>query len=180
MGEEEDEEEKKENEEKEKEEKKEKEEEEKKEKEEKEKKEKEEKEKKEKEKKEKEEKEKKEKEEPPKPAAAPAASKPKKKDLAEFSEKNYNFELLKQIEELRERRDDLTLKISKDMEEKARLLGDIKGKNNRLDAIESSIEKRKNMRNEIDEDISMVEEELFKILESSANLLKTLKNKRKD
>ena len=44
-------------------------------------------------------------------------------------------------------------------------------------ATQSLIQKRIEMRSELEEDISLVEDELLKITESSANLLKTLKSK---
>jgi hypothetical protein len=115
---------------------------------------------------------------PPKPTAAPApVSKPQRKDLAELGGGNYNDELMKQIEDLRERRANLNARIARDEEEQSRLLGEIKSKKERVAAVEALIQKRIEMRKELVEDISMVEEELLKITESSAKLLQTLKKK---
>ena len=84
---------------------------------------------------------------------------------------------MEHIEDLRQRREELTVGIARDEEEKARLLSELKTKKDRLMATQSLIQKRIEMRSELEEDISLVEDELLKITESSANLLKTLKSK---
>lgn len=107
-----------------------------------------------------------------------AAEEPKKKkDIADLRDENYNADLLKQIEDMRDKRDDMSLKILKYEEEAAKLRKDIASRNGRLSKLEALIAQRQKLRVDLDEDITDAETELFKILETSSGLLNKLKSK---
>merc|ERR1712167_427279 len=88
---------------------------------------------------------------------------------------NYNNELVKCIEDLREKREEVNRAILKEEEEKAKIQKDLSILTDRLLKINESLARRVQARNEYDKTIQETEAAYMKILESSQTLLHVLK-----
>ena len=88
---------------------------------------------------------------------------------------NYNNELVKCIEDLREKREDINKQISKDEEEKAKIQRDLSKLTDRLAHINEGLARKIQARNEYDRTIQETESAYMKILESSQTLLQVLR-----
>ena len=86
---------------------------------------------------------------------------------------NYNNELVKCIEDLREKREEVNRAILKEEEEKAKIQKDLSILTDRLSKINESLARRVQARNEYDK--TETEAAYMKILESSQTLLHVLK-----
>lgn len=87
----------------------------------------------------------------------------------------YNNELVKCIEDLCTKRDELQKQIINEEEEKSKIQNDIRILSERLAKINESLAKKIASRNEYDKTISETEAAYMKILESSQTLLHVLK-----
>ena len=87
----------------------------------------------------------------------------------------YNNELVKCIEDLRAKREEVNRQILKEEEEKARIQKDISTLTARLQKLNESITRKTQARNEYDKSIQETEAAYMKILESSQTLLHVLK-----
>ncbi|KAG7314810.1 hypothetical protein KOW79_022113 [Hemibagrus wyckioides] len=87
----------------------------------------------------------------------------------------YNNELVKCIEELFFKRDELNKQIQQEEEEKTRLQHDIRVLTEKLSRVCESLDRRLTTRNELDRTIAETEAAYMKILESSQTLLSVLK-----
>ncbi|CAF0914864.1 unnamed protein product [Brachionus calyciflorus] len=88
---------------------------------------------------------------------------------------NYNNELVKCIEDLCSKRDDLQRQIMVEEEEKHKLQNDIRVLSEKLAKVNESLAKKISARNEFDKTIAETEGAYMKILESSQTLLNVLK-----
>ena len=88
---------------------------------------------------------------------------------------NFNNELVRCIEDLREKREEVNRQILKDEEEKAKIQKDLSILTDRLGKINESLLKRQQARNEYDRTIGETEAAYMKILESSHTLLNVLR-----
>jgi Sjoegren syndrome nuclear autoantigen 1 len=88
---------------------------------------------------------------------------------------NYNNELVKCIEDLREKREEINRQILKDEEEKAKIQRDLSVLTDRLSTINEALARKVQARNEYDRTIQETEGAYMKILESSQTLLQVLK-----
>eukprot|EP01036_Dinobryon_divergens_P029436 gene29436-38530_t len=88
---------------------------------------------------------------------------------------NYNNELVKCIEDLREKREEINRQILHDEEEKAKIQRDLSVLTDRLSKINESLARKVQARNEYDRTIQETEGAYMKILESSQTLLQVLK-----
>eukprot|EP01035_Chromulina_nebulosa_P017230 gene17230-22756_t len=88
---------------------------------------------------------------------------------------NYNNELVKCIEDLREKREEINRQILKEEEEKAKIQRDLSILTDRLSKINEALARKINARNEYDRTIQDTEDAYMKILESSQTLLQVLK-----
>ena len=88
---------------------------------------------------------------------------------------NYNNELVKCIEDLREKREEINRQILKDEEEKAKIQRDLSSLTDRLSKINETLARKIQARNEYDRTIQETEAAYIKILESSQTLLQVLK-----
>ncbi|KNC53978.1 sjoegren syndrome nuclear autoantigen 1 [Thecamonas trahens ATCC 50062] len=88
---------------------------------------------------------------------------------------NFNNELVKSIEELREKREQISRAILKEEEEKAKISNDLRILTERLSRINESLARKISARNEYDKTIQETEQAYMKILESSQTLLHVLK-----
>ena len=88
---------------------------------------------------------------------------------------NYNNELVKCIEDLREKREEVNKHILKEEEEKAKIQKDLSILTDRLSQINESLARKAQARNEYDKTIQETEAAYMKILESSQTLLHVLK-----
>jgi sjoegren syndrome nuclear autoantigen 1 len=88
---------------------------------------------------------------------------------------NYNNELVKCIEDLREKREEINRQILKEEEEKAKIQRDLSTLTDRLSIINESLARKLQARNEYDKTIQETEAAYMKILESSQTLLQVLK-----
>mmetsp|Transcript_17219 Transcript_17219/g.30367 ORF Transcript_17219/g.30367 Transcript_17219/m.30367 type:complete len:112 (-) Transcript_17219:318-653(-) len=88
---------------------------------------------------------------------------------------NYNNELVKCIEDLREKREEINRSILKDEEEKAKIQKDLSILTDRLSKVNESLAKRVAARSEYEHTIQETEAAYMKILESSQTLLHVLK-----
>ncbi|KAM7445381.1 Sjoegren syndrome nuclear autoantigen 1 [Porites harrisoni] len=87
----------------------------------------------------------------------------------------YNNELVKCIEDLCTKRDELQKQILNEEEEKSKIQNDIRILSERLAKINESLAKKIASRNEYDKTIAETEAAYMKILESSQTLLHVLK-----
>ena len=88
---------------------------------------------------------------------------------------NYNNELVKCVEDLREKREEVNRQILKDEEEKAKIQKDLSILTDRLSKINESLQRKSQARQEYDNTIQETEAAYMKILESSQTLLHVLK-----
>ena len=88
---------------------------------------------------------------------------------------NYNNELVKCIEDLRQKREEINGVILKEEEEKAKIQRDLSILTDRLAKINEGLAKKIQARNEYDRTIQETEAAYMKILESSQTLLHVLK-----
>lgn len=88
---------------------------------------------------------------------------------------NYNNELVKCIEDLREKREEINKQILKEEEEKAKIQRDLSILTDRLSHINEGLARKIQARNEYDRTIQETEGAYMKILESSQTLLQVLK-----
>jgi len=88
---------------------------------------------------------------------------------------NYNSELVKCIEDLREKREELNKSIAADEEEKAKIQNDLRILTERLSRINDNLARKIASRTEYDKTITETEGAYQKILESSQTLLHVLK-----
>jgi Sjoegren syndrome nuclear autoantigen 1 len=88
---------------------------------------------------------------------------------------NYNNELVKCIEDLREKREELNRLILKEEEDKAKVQKEIAVLTDRLKKVNESLVRKTQARNEYDKTIQETEAAYMKILESSQTLLHVLK-----
>merc|ERR1712146_783571 len=88
---------------------------------------------------------------------------------------NYNNELVKCIEELREKREELNRSIAADEEEKAKIQNDLRILTERLARINDNLARKVSSRTEYDKTITETEAAYSKIMESSQTLLHVLK-----
>ncbi|KAL4219296.1 Sjoegren syndrome nuclear autoantigen 1 [Mactra antiquata] len=88
---------------------------------------------------------------------------------------SYNNELVKCINDLCGKRDELHKSILQEEEEKAKLQNDIRILTERLAKVNESLSKKMASRNEFDRTIAETEGAYMKILESSQTLLNVLK-----
>merc|ERR1712032_1419930 len=87
----------------------------------------------------------------------------------------YNNELVKSIEDLREKREEVNRQILKDEEEKAKIQKDLSILTDRLTRLNENLARKVQARNEYDKTITETEAAYMKILESSQTLLHVLK-----
>lgn len=88
---------------------------------------------------------------------------------------NYNTELVKCIEDLRQRREDIHREVLRQEEMKAKIHQDIQLMTKRLAEINEELAKNLQTRSEFDRTIQETEAAYMKILESSSTLLQVLK-----
>ncbi|KAG2455371.1 SSNA1 protein, partial [Polypterus senegalus] len=88
---------------------------------------------------------------------------------------NYNNELVKCIEELCSKRDDINKQILREEEEKVKLQNDIRILTEKLSRVNESLARKLAARNDFDRTIAETEAAYMKILESSQTLLNVLK-----
>ncbi|XP_064615917.1 microtubule nucleation factor SSNA1-like [Liolophura sinensis] len=88
---------------------------------------------------------------------------------------NYNNELVKCIEELCSKRDELYKQILLEEEEKQKLQNDIRILTEKMAKVNESLAKKMATKNEFDRTIAETEAAYMKILESSQTLLNVLK-----
>jgi Sjoegren syndrome nuclear autoantigen 1 len=88
---------------------------------------------------------------------------------------NYNNELVKCIEDLREKREEINRQILKEEEDKAKIQRDLSLLTDRLSNINETLARKIQARNEYDRTIQETEAAYMKILESSQTLLQVLK-----
>ncbi|CAH1272588.1 microtubule nucleation factor SSNA1-like [Branchiostoma lanceolatum] len=88
---------------------------------------------------------------------------------------SYNNELVKCIEDLCAKRDELHRQILTEEEEKTKIQNDIRILTERLAKVNESLSKKMATRNEFDRTIAETEAAYMKILESSQTLLNVLK-----
>ena len=84
---------------------------------------------------------------------------------------NYNNELVKSIEDLREKREELNRQILKEEEDKAKIQKELSILTDRLQKVNESLVRKTQARNEYDKTIQETEAAYMKILESSQTLL---------
>ena len=89
---------------------------------------------------------------------------------------NYNSQLDKCIENMREKRDVVNKKITTNEDEKKILLENIKESQKQLSNIEEDLIKYNDVRTKYDQSIQEIEAAYMKILESSQTLLHVLKS----
>ena len=88
---------------------------------------------------------------------------------------NYNNELVKCIEDLREKREEINKQILKEEEEKTKIQRDLSILTDRLSILNESSVRKSQARSEYDRTIQETEAAYMKILESSQTLLQVLK-----
>lgn len=88
---------------------------------------------------------------------------------------NHQNELVKCIEDLREKRDEINRQIMKEEEEKSKIQNDLAVLTKRLSHLNDSIARKTASKNEYDKTIQETESAYLKILESSQTLLTVLK-----
>ena len=88
---------------------------------------------------------------------------------------NYNNELVKCIEDLRDKREEINRQIIKEEEDKTKIQKDIAVLTERLTIINESLARKNQARSEYDRTLLETESAYMKILESSQTLLGVLK-----
>ncbi|KAK2816220.1 hypothetical protein Q7C36_022491 [Tachysurus vachellii] len=87
----------------------------------------------------------------------------------------YINELVKSIEQLTFKRDEMNRQIQREEEEKTHLQHDVRMLTEKLNRVSESLDRRLTTRNELDRTIAETEAGYMKILESSETLLSDLK-----
>ena len=88
---------------------------------------------------------------------------------------NYNNELVRSIEDLREKREELNRQIATDEAEKGKITEQLTILTERLQKVNDALIRKTQARNEYDKTIQETEAAYMKILESSQTLLNVLK-----
>ena len=88
---------------------------------------------------------------------------------------NYNSELVKSLEGIRERRENLLVDMKKDTEEKNEIEQTIEKLSQELEELNASLIQKEELKNEYDKVISNTELAYYKLLEGSQTLLAILK-----
>ena len=88
---------------------------------------------------------------------------------------NYNNDLVRCIEDLREKREEVKRTIASDEEEKAKIQNDLRILTERLSRLNDGLARKISSRNEYERTIQETEAAYQKILESSQTLLHVLK-----
>ncbi|KAM9207658.1 microtubule nucleation factor SSNA1 [Trichechus inunguis] len=88
---------------------------------------------------------------------------------------NYNNELVKCIEELSQKREELCRQIQQEEDEKQRLQNEVRQLTEKLARVNENLARKIASRNEFDRTIAETEAAYLKILESSQTLLSVLK-----
>ncbi|KAM8803699.1 microtubule nucleation factor SSNA1 [Rhynchonycteris naso] len=88
---------------------------------------------------------------------------------------NYNNELVKCIEELFQKREELCRQIQQEEDEKQRLQNEVKQLSEKLARVDENLGRKIASREEFDQTIAETEAAYLKILESSQTLLSVLK-----
>eukprot|EP01084_Bolivina_argentea_P210939 358900_1 len=86
-----------------------------------------------------------------------------------------NADLVKCIEQVREKRDEVARQIQREEEEKARIMNELRILNERLSRLDEGLALKYAARSEYDKAITETENAFSKILESSKTLLHVLK-----
>merc|ERR1712071_151268 len=89
----------------------------------------------------------------------------------------YNNELVKCIEDLTSKRDDIQRQILQEEQEKEKIQNDVRLLSERLAKIQESLAKKIQLRNDFDRTLSETEGAYTKILETSQTLLNQVRNK---
>eukprot|EP00924_Labyrinthula_sp_SR-Ha-C_P004913 snap_masked-scaffold_1-processed-gene-16.44-mRNA-1 protein AED:0.03 eAED:0.03 QI:0/-1/0/1/-1/1/1/0/106 len=95
--------------------------------------------------------------------------------MASGNLENYNAELIRCIEELRGKREELNHTILREEEEKAKIQKDLSVLTDRLGKLNENLAKRQQAKLEYDRTIEETEQAYMKIMESSQTLLHVLK-----
>ena len=95
--------------------------------------------------------------------------------LQAASLQNYNSELVKSLEGIRERRENLLIDMKKDTEEKNEIIQAIEKLSQELEELNASLLQKEEIKNEYDKVISNTEMAYYKLLEGSQALLAILK-----
>ena len=95
--------------------------------------------------------------------------------MASATASNFNNELVKCIEDLRDKREELNRMIIKEEEDKAKIQREISILSEKLQKINESLSRKVTARTEYDKTITETEAAYMKILESSQTLLHVLK-----
>ncbi len=88
---------------------------------------------------------------------------------------NFNNELVKCVEDLCSKRDDLHKQIINEEDEKMKIENEIRQLTERLSKVNESLAKKMAVRSELDKTISETETAYMKILETSQTLLNSVK-----
>ena len=88
---------------------------------------------------------------------------------------NYNSELVKSLEGIRERRENLLIDMKKDTEEKNEIIQTIEKLSQELEELNATLIQKEEIKNEYDKIISNTEMAYYKLLEGSQTLLAILK-----
>merc|ERR1712129_273499 len=88
---------------------------------------------------------------------------------------NYNNELVKSIEDLREKREEMNRQILREEEDKTKIQRELSLPTDKLSKINESLVRKTQARSEYDKTIQETEAAYMKILESSQTLLHVLK-----
>merc|ERR1712144_86725 len=107
----------------------------------------------------------------------PSCAKSERSAMAQqgASLQNYNNELVKCLEDLREKREAINREIAREEDDKNKIQNDLKILTERLSRINDSLARKVAARNEYDQSIQETEAAYLKILESSQTLLHVLK-----
>ena len=89
--------------------------------------------------------------------------------------KNFNNQLVKCIDDLREKREEVNRQIATNTDEKSKIEKNLKILNEKLKKINETLVLKNNTRDEYDKAIKDTESAYMKILESSQNLLHVIK-----
>ena len=94
--------------------------------------------------------------------------------LQAASLQNYNSELVKSLEGIRERRENLLIDMKKDNDEKAEINQNMDKLSQELEELNMSLQYKENLKKEFDKVISNTELAYYKLLEGSQTLLAIL------
>ena len=95
--------------------------------------------------------------------------------LQAASLQNYNSELVKSLEGIRERRENLLIDMKKNTEEKNEIVQTIEKLSQELEELNTTLFQKEELKNEYDKVISNTELAYYKLLEGSQTLLAILK-----